>query len=130
MTTAVDTEQRITTVAGALCVANAVYAEALTMPNPAATLDNICDVLPEVLPQVIGILRTTPELTKLLTDDVTDRLWAYTAVEHARAEAGEGYGYVFDLLVEALKKGADPHVMRKTALDVPRRIRELAEAAS
>lgn len=128
MATRVD-EPRITALAAALYVANATYAQALKMPNPAMTLDNICDALPEVMPQVLGVIKTTPELTKVLTDDITDRLWAYTAVEYARVEAGDGYGYIFDLLVEALEKGGNPHAIRADALDVPRRIRELAEQA-
>jgi hypothetical protein len=125
-----DTEPRITALAGALYVANAVYTEALTTSAPAATLDNICDALPEVMPEVLGVLKTTPELTKVLTDAVADRLWAYTAVEHARTEAGDGYGYIFDLLADSLRAGSDAHEVRTTALDVPRRIRELAEASA
>jgi hypothetical protein len=125
-----DTEPRITALAGALYVANAAYTEALTTSTPAATLDNICDALPEVMPEVLGVLKTTPELTKVLTDAVADRLWAYTAVEHARAEAGDGYGYIFDLLAENLRAGGDPQMARTTALAVPGRLRAIAEAAA
>ncbi|USQ86999.1 hypothetical protein NFX46_26750 [Streptomyces phaeoluteigriseus] len=128
MATRVD-EPRYTALAAALYVANAAYTEALKMPNPAATLDDICDALPEVMPQVLGVVKTTPELTEVLKDAIADRLWAYTAIEYARTEAGDGYGYVFDLLIEALEKGGDPHVIRADALDVPRRIRDLAEQA-
>ncbi|MFG3266853.1 hypothetical protein [Streptomyces bobili] len=128
MATRVD-EPRITALAAALYVANSVYSEALKMPNPHATLDDICDALPEVLPEILGVIKTTPELAEVLKGAIADRLWAYTAVEYARVEAGDGYGYVFDLLVEALEKGGDPHSIRADALDVPRRIRELAEQA-
>lgn len=124
------TEQRMTALAGALYVANSVYGEALKSADPAATLDNICDALPEVMPEVLGVIKATPELTKVLTDDIADRLWAYTAVEYARIEAGDGYGYVFDLMVEALEKGGDPHSIRATALGVPAKIRELAAEAA
>lgn len=118
-----------TALAAALYVANAAYSQALKMPNPAATLDDICDSLPEVLPQVLGIVKTTPELTEVLTDDITNRLWAATAVEYARIEAGPGYSYLFNFLAEKLRDGADPHTVRTTALDVPRRIRDLAVQA-
>jgi hypothetical protein len=128
MATRID-EPRITALAGALYVANAAYTEALKMPNTAAALDDICDALPEVLPQVLGVIKTTPELTEVLKDAIADRLWAYTAIEYSRTEAGDGYGYIFDLMVEALEKGANPHDVRTTALDVPRRIRDLAEQA-
>lgn len=128
MATSVD-EPRYTALAAALFVANATYTQALKMPNPATTLDDICDTLPEVLPQVLGVIKTTPELTEVLKDAIADRMWAFTAVEYARIEAGDGYGYIFDLMVEALEKGGDPHSIRATALDVPRRIRALAEQA-
>lgn len=118
-----------TALAAALYVANTTYAAALKMPNPAATLDDILDSLPEVLPQIFGVVKTTPELTEVLKDAITDRLWAYTAIEYARIEAGDGYGYLFDFLVEKLRAGADPHVARTTALDAPRRIRDLAVQA-
>ena len=128
--TTVDTdEQRITALAGALYVATAAYAEALKMPSPAATLDDMCDALPEFAPKMLRTLKATPEMATVVMDAVTDRLWAFTAVEYARTEAGDGYGYVFDLLADGLREGADPHVIRTTALDAPRRIRELAEAA-
>lgn len=128
MATRVD-EPRYTALAAALYVANATYTAACKMPNTAATLDEICDALPEVLPEILGVIKTTPELTKVLTDDITGRMWAYAAVEYARLDAGDGYGYIFDLLIEALEKGGDPHSIRTTALGAPRRIRDLAAQA-
>lgn len=122
-------EERITALAAGLFVANAAYAEALKMPNPAATLDDICDAWPEIAPEVLGTTKTPPDVTEVLKGAVADRLWAYTAVEYSRVEAGDGYGYLFDLLVEALEKGADPHAIRETALAAPGKIRELAEQA-
>lgn len=128
-TVVTDDEPRITALAAALYVANCTYAEAVRMPDPAATLDDICGALPEVMPKVLRIVAPTPGLSEVLRDALADRLWAYTAIEHARVEAGDGYGYVFDLLVEALEKGADPDIVRTTALDVPRRLRDIAEQA-
>lgn len=122
-------ETRITALAAALYVANATYAEALKMPNPAATLDDICDALPEVMPEVLAVVKTTPEGAEVLKSSIADLMWAYTAVEHARTEAGDGYGWIFDLLVEALEKGGNPHTIRADALAVPSRIREIAELA-
>jgi hypothetical protein len=122
-------DDRITALAAAVYVAGAAYTEARTMPNPAATLDDMCDAWPEIAPQVMQVTKTGPELFPVLKDAVADQLWAYTAIEYARAEAGDGYGYVFDLLVEWLRKGGDPHLVRTTALDVPARIRASAEQA-
>ncbi|MEH0578952.1 hypothetical protein QBA54_31785 [Streptomyces sp. B21-108] len=122
-----DTEQRITALAGALYVTNAAYAEALTMPDPAATLDDICDAWPEIAPQVLGVIKATPEMTKVLVDAVADRLWAYTVVEHARAAADPGYRYVFGILADGLKKGGDPASVRA---DVQRVTELLASEAA
>lgn len=122
-------EQRQTCEAAAVHLANTLYDEARATSNPAATLDNIADALPEVMPEVFRVMHTSPDLAAALLPAVTDRVWAYAGVEHARAEAGDGYGYVFDLLVDNLRKGGDPHVARTTALDVPRRIRESATQA-
>lgn len=124
------TDDRLTHQAAAVLVARDMYAEALKQDNPAASLDDICDALPKVMPQVFQELGTAPDLAAALLPEVTDRVWAFTAVEHARAEAGDGYGYLFDYLADGLRKGADPHTIRKAALDAPKRIRELAAEAS
>lgn len=125
-----DNEERITALAAAAYIAGCAYDEALRMDDPAKTLDNMADALPEVMPKVFATLNTTPDLAAVMLPAVTDRVRAYTAVEHARIEAGDGYGYILDLLAESLRKGADPDVIRTTAVDVPRRIRELAEGAA
>ncbi|MET9099619.1 hypothetical protein [Streptomyces antibioticus] len=123
---ATDDEPRITALAAARYVANTTAAEARKTPDPAATMDDICTAWPEVAPQVLRVTKSTPQQAEVLTAAVANWLRAHTAVEHARAEAGDGYGFVFDLLVEGLEKGADPDTIRTTALDMPRRIRNLA----
>lgn len=122
-------DERIACQAAAVFVANAAYKAALESNAPAKSLDNMCDALPEVMPQVIAVVKTGGEYAEVLKTAITDRLWAFTGIEHARAEAGAGYGYVFDLLADDLKAGRDPHLARKTALDVPKRLREIAEQA-
>ncbi|MFC9637163.1 hypothetical protein ACFTZF_01265 [Streptomyces mirabilis] len=121
-TAATDDEPRITALAAALHVANATYTDALTTPNPAATLDDICDAWPEIAPQVQRIAKTTPELAEMLKDAIADRLWAYTVVEHARADAGDDYGCVFSAMADALKAGADAQAVRA---EVPRVVERL-----
>lgn len=128
--TVTDDEETITAHAAAVYVARAAYRAALEMPDPGATLDDISDALPEVMPEVLAVVKTAAPLTEVLHAAITDRLSAYTAIEHARVEAGDGYGWVFDLLVEQLEKGGDPDVIRTSALDAPRRLRELAEGAA
>lgn len=122
-------DERITTLAAALYTANCAYEQALTTPNPAATLDDMCAAWPDTAPQVLQVAKTTPEHAEALKGAVADRLWAYTAIEYARIEAGDGYSYIFDLMVQSLEKGANPDHVRTTALDVPRRLRELAAQA-
>jgi hypothetical protein len=117
----------ITYEAGAVYVATAIYDEALATTNPAKTLDDIADALPEVMPGVFKTMGTAPDTAAALLPAINDRIWAFTAIEHARVEAGDGYGYLFDLLVNNLRVGADPHTVRSTALAAPGRIRALAE---
>lgn len=110
--------------AGALYIATAAYTEALTTPNPAATLDNIADALPSVMPQVFDTLGTTPDLAAALLPEIRNLVWAFNAIEYARVEAADfDCGYLFDYLAELLKKGADPHSIREDALAAPARLR-------
>lgn len=127
-------EQRVTAVAAALYIAQYGYEQAITSPNPAARLDDMCDALPEawddITPKLPKFAGKDLEFAETMRAAVTDRLWAFAVVEHSRIEAGDGYGYLFDLLAESLRKGADPHAIRTTALDAPRRIRDLARGAA
>ncbi|MFI8297319.1 hypothetical protein ACIGCZ_15400 [Streptomyces nigra] len=119
----------VTYQAAGVYVAREIYAEALKQTNPAKTLDDICDALPEVMPQVVKAMGTAPSVAAALLPGVTDRLEAFTAVERARVDAGDGYGYLFDYLADGLSKGADPKAVRAQALAAPGRIRELAAQA-
>lgn len=112
--------------AAAAFVAAKVYTKALAAPSPAEALDNICDALPEIMADLLHTMDISSEVSSTLHAELADRLWAFTAVEHARTEAGNGYGYIFDLLADGLKKGADPKAIRTDALAVPGRIRDLA----
>jgi hypothetical protein len=125
-------EQTITALAlaAAVYVARSVYAEAVTMPDPAATMVDVCDAFPEIAPQVFRVLDLTPDAAGVLRDAVADRLAAYAAIEAGRVEAGADYSYLFSFLVEQLEKGANPDTIRADAAAAPRRIRELAERAA
>ena len=129
MTTS-DHEGRVTIEAAALHVASSAYGEALRMPTPAATLDRMTSVVHEITADVCKVVGIPIEFTDALRGSITERLKAFAAIEHSRAEAGDGCGYVFDLLADSLRAGSDAREVRTAALDVPRRIRELAEAAS
>lgn len=118
-----EAEDRLTHLAGALFVANAVYTEALTTSNPAATLDRMCDALPEVMPNVFRNMGTEPDLAAVLLPAVADRLWAYTVVAHARTDVDDDYRYLLDLLADGLKGGADPQTVRAEVPRVVERIR-------
>ncbi|GAB2960721.1 hypothetical protein [Streptomyces heilongjiangensis] len=126
----VDDATRITHKSGALYIATCAYTEALATKNPAATLDGIADSLNDVMPQVFATLGTSEELAAALLPEIKNLVWAFNAIEYARAEAAEhGCGYLFDYLAELLKNGADPQRIRTDALAAPRRLRELAEQA-
>lgn len=123
--------------AAGLYAATCAYDAALTKPTPAATLDNMCDGLDEFMTEIMAALSKTfivtgdhMEFAETLRTSTADRLWAFTAIERSRAQCGDGYGYVFDILADGVRNGHDPHIARTTALDVPKRLRENAEQAA
>ncbi|MER5467222.1 hypothetical protein [Streptomyces sp. NPDC002685] len=130
-TTAIAAEPRIGLAKAGLYAATAAYDEALRMPNPAATLDNMCGALDEIVPSLANVIssKDAADFAEALRDAVAAPIEAYTAIEHGRIEAGDGYGYLFDLLADSLRGGANPDVVKTTALGAPARIRELAELA-
>lgn len=120
-----DDDTVLTYRAAALYLARETYAEALKQDDPAAALDDICDALPEVMPQVFQEKGTDPALAKALLPELADRMWAFTAVEYARTQAADHeVGYLFDLFADALKNGADPKTIRTEALATPKRLRD------
>lgn len=122
-------EQRTTALAAALYIAQYGYKLATAHPNPAARLDDMCDAVADLWDEI------TPRLPKKLAGTglqfaetmraaVADRLWAYTVVEQARADAGsDSYGYVFDVLANSLNNGADPQTVRAEVPQVAARVR-------
>ncbi|MFF1743881.1 hypothetical protein [Streptomyces mirabilis] len=117
-----DSESRLTYQAAALYVATAAYNEALTMPHPAATLDEMCDALPGIMPSISKVVDAGTEFAETLRAAIADRLWTFTVIAHARADAGDDYGYVLDVLADRLKRGADPQAIRG---EVPRVVERL-----
>jgi hypothetical protein len=105
-------EQTITALAASVYVARAAYRAALAMPDPAATLADIVAALPDVLPQVLGIVKIAPELAEVLHTAITDRMQAYTVVERARTTWHPDYLYALDILADGLNKGGDPASVR------------------
>jgi len=110
-----NTENEIQARTTALYIANAGYTEALKTPNPAATLDDIADALPDAMPELVRILGTTPALASILQSAITDRLSAYAVVEQARASTTNDCGWAFDLLIDGLHHGGNPTTVRADA---------------
>jgi hypothetical protein len=105
-------EDTLTALAASVYVARAAYRAALAMPDPAATLADIVNALPDVLPQVLGIVKIAPELAEVLHTAITDRMQAYTVVERARTTWHPDYLYALDILADGLNKGGDPASVR------------------
>lgn len=116
--TPLDDDTRLTHKAVAVYLARLLHDQALTEDNPAKTLDDIADSLPEVFAE----MGTAPDLAAVLLPEVADRVWAFAVVAHARAEVGEGYEYVFDILADNLRNGRDPQAVRD---EVPRVVAKL-----
>ncbi|MGV9707452.1 hypothetical protein [Streptomyces sp. NPDC003483] len=126
---AARTREQIAT--AGLWVAINAYEGALQGPNPLAALDAMCDGLHEISPALAAVITDAPsaEFAEGLRAATADRLWAFTAIERARAEMGDGYGYLADFLIESVKRGGDPTAARQAAIDAPSRIRGNAEKA-
>ncbi|MDX3708763.1 hypothetical protein PV733_07215 [Streptomyces europaeiscabiei] len=118
----VDDETRLNHKAVAVYLARLLHDQALAEDNPAKTLDDIADSLPEVMPEVFAEMGTAPDLAALLLPEVADRMWAFTVVAHARAEVGDDYGYVFDILADNVRNGRDPQAVRA---EVPRVVEKI-----
>lgn len=118
----VDDDTRLTYKAVAVYLANELYAQALKEDDPAATLDDISNDLPEVMTETFEETGTNEQMAAVLLPELVDRVWAFTVVAHARAEAEDGYEYVFDLMADGLKGGADAKTVRA---EVPRVVEKL-----
>lgn len=105
-------EQTITAHAAAVYVARAAYRAALETPDPARALDGISDALPEVMPQVLDIVKVAPPTAEALHTATAERLRAYTVVERARTTWNPDYTYVLDALADGLGRGGDPDSVR------------------
>lgn len=105
-------EGTLTALAASVYVARAAYRAALAMPDPAATLADIVAALPDVLPQVLDVVKLAPGLAEVLHTAITDRMQAYTVVERARTTWNPDYLYALDVLAEGLNKGGDPASVR------------------
>ncbi|NNN30712.1 hypothetical protein HLK59_10120 [Streptomyces sp. S3(2020)] len=116
-------EDTLTCQAFATAVASSLYDEARTSSNPAAALDDIADALPTTMAKAFKSQGTAPEMAAVLLPAVTDRVWAFTAVEHARTEVGDGFGYLLDLLADSLKQGADPNTVRADTWRLAKQLR-------
>jgi len=122
-TPATPDDTAITYQACALYLARSLYDQALRTLDPAATLDTIADSLPEAMPEVFQLLGTAPDLADVLRPAVADRIRAFAVVEHARAEGGDDYGWVFGLMADALRQGGDPQTVRAEVPRVVERVR-------
>lgn len=110
----VDDDTLLSHKAVAVYLANELYAQALKEDDPAATLDDIADALPDLF--------ATMGATDTLLPEVADRVWAFSAIAHARAEVGDAYGYVLDILADNVRHGRDPQAVRD---EVPRIVARL-----
>ncbi|MEU6244834.1 hypothetical protein [Streptomyces sp. NPDC047024] len=114
----------LTPKAAAVVLANLMYDEARESDNPAGTLDNICDNLTEVMPEVFRIVGTNPDAAELLLPLLADRMWAYNAIEYARTQIAHDYGYICDALADSLRAGTDPAPVRADALRIAEQFRK------
>ncbi|MDX3277869.1 GIY-YIG nuclease family protein [Streptomyces scabiei] len=96
--------------------------ERATAGTPSTPTGQQADDLAEVMPKVFAEMGTASDLAAVLLPEVADRIWAFTVVAHARAEVGDDYGYVLDILADNLRNGRDPQAVRD---EVPRVVAKL-----
>ncbi|MET8098134.1 hypothetical protein ABZV29_16890 [Streptomyces sp. NPDC005236] len=94
--------------AGAAFIARSFEAEALKTDNPADTLDACRAHLAEVLPQAAENCNIGPDLAAELTPHLEHWLHCAANLHRARATADGPLREVLDILLDAIRKGADP----------------------
>ncbi|GGK65598.1 hypothetical protein [Streptomyces flaveus] len=127
-------EQRTTALAAALYIAQYAYGQAITSHNPAALLDDMCDSVAEVWDEITPKLPekfagSNLEFAETMRAAVADRLWAFAVVEHASTE-GDDYRWVFTVMTDALRQGADPQKVRAEVPRVVERLRDWQAGAT
>ncbi|MET7779601.1 hypothetical protein ABZU94_29895 [Streptomyces mirabilis] len=118
-----DDDTRLTYLQAAVFITNQLEAEAVKTADPAKTLGNILDALPEVMPQVFQKMGTAQGLVKALQPEVADRLQALRDIYAARAEVGTDFGYVFEVMADAMRRGASAQAMHAQVPGVLQRVR-------
>lgn len=103
-----DATQQLDYRQAAVYVTNRIEAEAVKTEDPAETLGNILDALPEVMPAVFQKMGTAPDLAEVLRPEVTDRVRALRDIYHARATATGGMVEIWDIILDAIRKGHQP----------------------
>lgn len=122
-------DEQVTYQQAAVFVTNRLEAQAVTTADPAATLGNILDVLPEVMPEVLQKMGTADDLAEALLPKVADRVRAIRDLYQARATADAGYAEVLGIMLAAIRGGADPGDVGERVLELLAQARtEKAEA--
>lgn len=103
-----DATQQLDYRQAAVYVTNRIEAEAVKTADPAETLGNILDALPEVMPEVFQKMGTAPDLAEVLRPEVTDRVRSLRDIYHARASATGGMVEIWDIVLDAIRKGHEP----------------------
>ncbi len=101
-------EVRITYRQAAVFITSSLETEALGTADPAETLGNILDALPEVMPEVFHEMGTAEDLAEALRPEITNRVRFIRDLYRARATADPAYAEILDIMLDATRDGADP----------------------
>lgn len=111
-------EVRLTYRQAAVFVTNRLEAEAVKTADPAETLGNILDTLPEVMPEVFHKMGTPAELAEALRPEVTNRVRFIRDLYRARAKADPAYAEILNIMLDATRDGADPADVSSQVLEL------------
>lgn len=118
-----DTEPHLYYSAGAAYIARGIETEALRTDDVAATLDACRTHLPDVLPQAAARCNIGPDLAAELMPYLEHWLFCAANVHRLRATAEGPFREVLDIMLDAIRKGADPVRVGERALELLQQVR-------
>lgn len=115
---------------GAAFIARGFEAEALKTDNPAAVLDACRTHLAEVLPQAAANCNIGPGLAAELAPYLEHWLHCAAALHRMRASASDPLVEVLDIMLDAIRKGADPADVGARVLELLAEVRASGRSAT
>lgn len=122
-----DDEPRLYLDAAAAYVGRSIEAEALRTDNVGGTLDNCADALPHIMSTVFTKLNMDAALATELSPLLDWWLRSAARMHHARVAASAPLREVLDIMLDAIRRGADPAVVAGRVLELIEQVRAASD---